>query len=355
MRRSDCHNSRSFCRKTCAAAGVTEFTDGGSAGRAHLRGSQAPSCGSHPQERCAHDEHGDATPPRLHGSRRLPRLAGRSEPDQCRGSARHAGGECSRPLLEVPPAPLRHLEIVEQARPALDFVQNRFAQRYASRPLPPISQEDETLRVVLNLWQLMLRSYALIAQRSALDPSFLDRRPLLAQRRLHYHGALILEYYRARRETPPGIWAELHRPLFRRRGMERCEGENRRTAQRDLARAELHRSLSGGIVGRSGQSLRENSARIRVDPELGSTLRPALQPAQGTSILKPAPAMCSISRATSRCAPREKSRSPRRCAGSTTAGWPPTSRPSSPSSRTEPLRPRWASATTVSSRPARGC
>lgn len=114
-------------------------------------------------------------------------------------------------LLESPPDPLRHLEILEHARSAVLFVQTRFAQRYASRPLPPVSQEDETLRVVLNLWQLMLRSYALIAQKNAIDPLFTERRALLAQRRIHYHGALIVEYYRARRETPPGIWAELHR------------------------------------------------------------------------------------------------------------------------------------------------
>jgi hypothetical protein len=114
-------------------------------------------------------------------------------------------------LLANPPMPARHLEILEASRHSIEFVQTELAQRYAARPLPPISAEDETLRHVLGLWTLMLQSYSLIAQRSALDPQFIDRRPLLAQRRIHYHGNLIVEYYRARREVPAGAWAELHR------------------------------------------------------------------------------------------------------------------------------------------------
>lgn len=124
----------------------------------------------------------------------------------------HAGlSEMLSTLLEAPPTPLSHLEILEKARATIEFVQTESAQRYASQPLPPSSQEDETLRIVLNMWQLILRSYTRIAQRSALDPLFTDRKPMLAQRRIHYHGATILEYYRARREAPHGIWAELHR------------------------------------------------------------------------------------------------------------------------------------------------
>ncbi|WP_341676952.1 hypothetical protein [Niveibacterium sp. SC-1] len=113
--------------------------------------------------------------------------------------------------LEAPPLPARHLEVLEAARVAVEYVQAELSQRYAARPLPPTSNEDETLRNVLALWNLMLRGYSVVAQRSALDPAFIDRRPMLAQRRLHYHGCLLVEHYRARRETPPGMWAELHR------------------------------------------------------------------------------------------------------------------------------------------------
>ncbi|WP_374401004.1 hypothetical protein [Niveibacterium sp.] len=114
-------------------------------------------------------------------------------------------------LQERPPLPAQHLQVLEAARSAVEFVQTELARRYAARPLPPVSQEDETLRIVVELWQQMLRGYTLIAQRSALDPAFIDRRPMLAQRRIHYHGSLILEYFRARREVPAGMWAELHR------------------------------------------------------------------------------------------------------------------------------------------------
>ncbi|MCL2657649.1 MAG: hypothetical protein FWD62_09555 [Betaproteobacteria bacterium] len=114
-------------------------------------------------------------------------------------------------LLMQPPTPIQHLEIMEAARTTVEFVQTELSQRYAARPLPPLSAEEALLRSVLNLWSLMLRTYSLIAQRSALDPLFIERRPMLAQRRIHYHGDLILEYYRARREVPTGMWAELHR------------------------------------------------------------------------------------------------------------------------------------------------
>lgn len=114
-------------------------------------------------------------------------------------------------LLLQPPLPARHLEVLEAARAAVEFVQNGLSQRYAARPLPPVSQEDETLRLVLELWQLLLKSYALVAQRSALDPAFVDKRPLLAHRRIYYHGAVIIEYFRARREIPIGMWSGLHR------------------------------------------------------------------------------------------------------------------------------------------------
>ncbi|MDQ8020398.1 MAG: hypothetical protein REI94_01060 [Moraxellaceae bacterium] len=113
-------------------------------------------------------------------------------------------------MLARPPEPAGHLQVLEQIRPTLDFVQSQAAQRYASRPLPPASGEEDTLQRVVRLWELMQHNYAQVTQRSALDPGFNERRALIAQRRLQYHALSMMEFFRARREMQPGMWHTLH-------------------------------------------------------------------------------------------------------------------------------------------------
>jgi hypothetical protein len=113
-------------------------------------------------------------------------------------------------LLEAMPAPNQHLEVLEAARDMLAFVQAEVAKSYAAHPLPPNSVDNQALLRVATLWNDLARSYALIARRDAEEGTLDDQRALLAQRRTHCAGMVVLEYFRAHRAVPPGCWAEVH-------------------------------------------------------------------------------------------------------------------------------------------------
>lgn len=113
-------------------------------------------------------------------------------------------------MLEALPPPNQHLEVLEAARPLIGQVQTEFARHYAAQPLPPDSLENEILLRVVTLWRNLARSYARIAHHDARDGTLDDQRALLFQRRQHYAGQAVIEYFRAHRALPPGQWAEVH-------------------------------------------------------------------------------------------------------------------------------------------------
>lgn len=146
-----------------------------------------------------------------------------NQPAQCQALLRRISvtdlEEAGRTLMQLlegmavaNPPPLAHLQVLEEARPTLDYVLGEVSKRYASRPLPPSSNEEETLRQVVRLWSLMATNYGFVAQRGALagDGSIDDKRALLAQRRLRYHTLAMTEYFRARQEMPENFWLDLH-------------------------------------------------------------------------------------------------------------------------------------------------
>ncbi|HEX5126252.1 MAG TPA: hypothetical protein VFW00_05900 [Rhodocyclaceae bacterium] len=109
-----------------------------------------------------------------------------------------------------PPGPEAHLQVLEEMRGTLDFVLDQAAQRYASRPLPPAAADEETLRGVVSLWQAVAGNYTQLGERAATDPILAVHRALLAHRRMHYSTMAMIEYFRARRELPIGMWRTLH-------------------------------------------------------------------------------------------------------------------------------------------------
>ncbi|QID16357.1 hypothetical protein G3580_01165 [Nitrogeniibacter mangrovi] len=113
-------------------------------------------------------------------------------------------------MHDKPPAADRHFEVLEAARTSIAFVQEALARRYADHPLPPESEEETTLRRVVKLWRDLANSYALIAQRDAAQQSLGAQRATLMQRRLHYAGLTLLEYFRAHRAVPAGLWLDFH-------------------------------------------------------------------------------------------------------------------------------------------------
>lgn len=113
-------------------------------------------------------------------------------------------------LLEGRAPSNQHLEVLEAARETITLVQGEMAKRYAARSLPPDSVENATLKRVVSLWRKLAESYAEITRRDATSGTLDDQRALLAQRRVHYKGLALLEYFRAHRAVPTGMWAELH-------------------------------------------------------------------------------------------------------------------------------------------------
>ena len=115
-----------------------------------------------------------------------------------------------RGLLGARPAPNQHLEVLEAARDTLNFAQGEMARAYTARPLPPSRDAERMLEHVVGLWQAMARSYAAIAEADAHEGTLADQRALLAQRRISYEGMALVEYFRAHRELPPGMWRAVH-------------------------------------------------------------------------------------------------------------------------------------------------
>lgn len=113
-------------------------------------------------------------------------------------------------LAAVPPAAEAHLEVLEACRVPLDTIQRQAAKVYSEHPLPPDSAQNETLLLVVSLWQLMAHSYAQVDRHAAKENTLVGQQALLSQRHLFYTGLAIFEYFRSHRALPPGRWAKLH-------------------------------------------------------------------------------------------------------------------------------------------------
>lgn len=103
--------------------------------------------------------------------------------------------------------------LLEQARVPLCFVEEEMARLYHNKPIPLAELEDQAFSQVLLAWQKMARAYALCAERTAADPgnpSSALRIATILHRCIYYTGNQIIEYFRARRELPPGLWLDLH-------------------------------------------------------------------------------------------------------------------------------------------------
>lgn len=113
-------------------------------------------------------------------------------------------------LLDALPAPNQHFEVLEAARPTIARVQAELGRRYADHPLPPDNEENATLMRVVGLWHNLARSYTQIARQDAQTGTLEDQRALLSQRRIHCTGQMLVEYFRAHRALPAGLWTEIH-------------------------------------------------------------------------------------------------------------------------------------------------
>ncbi len=115
-------------------------------------------------------------------------------------------------LLKTPPQVDVYLELLEQLRPSLCFVEEELARNYVNKPLPLGSIEDGFFRQVTIVWIKMARSYARCAKlvTSANGLQNTSQVALILHRCIYYTGMALVEHHRARRELPPGLWLDLH-------------------------------------------------------------------------------------------------------------------------------------------------
>ncbi|MFC5302099.1 hypothetical protein [Azospira restricta] len=115
-------------------------------------------------------------------------------------------------LTARPPAAAVYLNLLEQARIPLCFVEEELAHRYVGKPLPLGDVEQQAFVRVTGIWRKVTRAYAQCAQLDddVDDPDHPRRVALILHRCLYYLGMLIVEHHRARHELPAGAWLDLH-------------------------------------------------------------------------------------------------------------------------------------------------
>ena len=113
-------------------------------------------------------------------------------------------------LAEAPPPAAQYLAVLEAMRSPMAAVQDAYAHEYSRTPLAPLSEKNGVLLRVVRNWQSLSHGYANVMRRDAAVGNLDHQRALLAQRRVLYAGLALFEYYRAHREVPQNLWAELH-------------------------------------------------------------------------------------------------------------------------------------------------
>lgn len=131
------------------------------------------------------------------------------------GNPRQAQNELNRFFDSLVHTPLRaddYLDLLENSREPLCFVEEELARHYVNKPLPLGDTEEECFQRVIATWQKAASAYAHCAR---LADGADDGEPpvhgaLVLHRCIYYTGMVIVEHHRARRELPRGLWLELH-------------------------------------------------------------------------------------------------------------------------------------------------
>jgi len=117
-------------------------------------------------------------------------------------------------LLSAPPDSKIYFNLLESARLPIGFVAEELAKRYLNKRLPLGDLEEEVFQQVVGLWLKMARAYAHCAEKGVPEEeSEADhnrRVAMILHRCIHHSGIAIIEYQRARRELPWGLWLDLH-------------------------------------------------------------------------------------------------------------------------------------------------
>ncbi|AUN96183.1 hypothetical protein [Pseudazoarcus pumilus] len=141
-------------------------------------------------------------------------------PDECLAALRALHGRGGqdvhgelRSLIDVvgqcTPPSAGWLDVLEALREPLEHAQSALSHQYAERPAAPGEDADLALHEVSETWLELAQAYALLARDTAIGPSA-STHALLAQRRVHYCAAALIEFIQARRAVPAGMWGALN-------------------------------------------------------------------------------------------------------------------------------------------------
>ena len=115
-------------------------------------------------------------------------------------------------LLQAFPTGEVYLQLLEQTRISLCFIEEELARRYTNKALPLGQSEESAFRQVVATWLKAARAYAHCAHLQGPDdrPGQAERLALILHRCIYYTGMAIVEHYRARQQLPQGLWLNLH-------------------------------------------------------------------------------------------------------------------------------------------------
>ena len=100
-------------------------------------------------------------------------------------------------------------ELLEDVSQPIASIAKELAKHYLDKPIPLGNIEESFFQQVSQLCLKMAKAYAYCAEKSLPDPDD-HQSAILLHRCIHFTGIVILEYQRARREVPWGLWLKLH-------------------------------------------------------------------------------------------------------------------------------------------------
>ncbi|TCV88097.1 hypothetical protein [Sulfurirhabdus autotrophica] len=107
--------------------------------------------------------------------------------------------------------PLERLKINEQLREPVAFLQGELAKKYAGKPIPFGDAERSAWNQAIALWQIMGEAYQLCLQGCLEgDAEVSEHVALIVHRCLRFNGWIMLEHYRAHRQTEAVLWYQVH-------------------------------------------------------------------------------------------------------------------------------------------------
>lgn len=106
---------------------------------------------------------------------------------------------------------LERLQTLELLRETVNYVQDNFARKLISKPLPLGNAEHAVFAAIVRLWQALVAGYQRCLQSYiAGDQQLASNVALLCQRCLLYSGLAIFEHLRCGYEFDSNLWRQLH-------------------------------------------------------------------------------------------------------------------------------------------------